>query len=168
MQRLIDTRPKSIRPIRWVTIQSCAASLFSEAVPDAEVRLGEMMKGIPKGSGGDRRSENFKTDSGVGFEKPKKQVIEELGFSEKQAERFETLAENKDLVERVKADARESEGFKSSPGVTFEKNNESRRILYRIRKDRIRIHEPLQLYVWFRMVMRFVRGEKEHCYFLTV
>jgi hypothetical protein len=87
------------------------AQMLSAALLDAEVRLGELFKALPKGSGGDRRSENFKTDSGVGFEKPKIEVIQELGFSEKQAERFETLADNQDLVEQVKQEALENGDF---------------------------------------------------------
>lgn len=65
---------------------------LSEALLDAEVRLGDLLKQIPKVSGGDRRSNNFKKDTAVQFEKPKKEVIQDLGFSPKQAQRFETLA----------------------------------------------------------------------------
>ena len=87
------------------------AQMLSEVVLDAEVQLGDLIKQIPKGSGGDRKSENFKIDSGVVFDnkqKSKAEVIEDLGFTPKQAERFETLAENKDIVEQVKAEAREN------------------------------------------------------------
>lgn len=85
------------------------AQMLSEALLDAEVRLGDLLKQIPKRAGGDRRSVDFKTDNTVYFEKPKKEVIKELGFSEKQAQRFETLADNKDLVEQVKREAREND-----------------------------------------------------------
>ena len=37
------------------------------------------------------------------------QVVNALGFSQKQAERFEILADNKDLVEQVKHEAREND-----------------------------------------------------------
>lgn len=96
--------------------------MLSEALLDAETRLGDLLKQIPKGSGGDRKSDKFKNDSSDDFEttkvvvdtsvhnqKPKKEVISELGFNQKQAERFETLANNKDLVEYVKAEAREND-----------------------------------------------------------
>ena len=46
---------------------------ISEAVLDAEVRIGELMAKVPKASGGDRRSENFKKDFAVVFEKPKEE-----------------------------------------------------------------------------------------------
>ena len=51
------------------------AQAISEAVLDAEVKIGQLMKNLPKASGGDRRSENFKNDSGVDFEKSKTEVI---------------------------------------------------------------------------------------------
>lgn len=39
----------------------------------------------------------------------KQEVITRLGFNKDQANRFETLSSNKDLVEQVKAEARENE-----------------------------------------------------------
>ena len=39
------------------------------------------------------------SDTTVANQKPKKEAIKDLGFSQKQAERFETLASNKDLIE---------------------------------------------------------------------
>lgn len=88
------------------------ARMLSEALLDAEVKLGEMTKNIPKASGGDHRSQVFKNDSGVDFEKQvksKKEVIHDLGFTPKQVERFEKLADNKDLVELAKVQAREND-----------------------------------------------------------
>ena len=89
------------------------ARMLSEALLDAEVRLGELMKQIPKGSGGDRKSQEIKKDTAVLFDNAPKQTkqaaIHTLGFSEKQAQRFETLADNRDLVEQVKAEAREND-----------------------------------------------------------
>ena len=138
------------------------ASMLSEALLDAEVRLGELLKAIPTRSGGDRKSSNFKNDTAVAFEKtlptggasfrqdfkictgehfekimctgehnllkgktgrpdepnlqpklveekPKHEIINDLGFNQAQAQRFETLANNKDIVEQVKAEAREND-----------------------------------------------------------
>lgn len=78
-----------------------------DMILDASVRLGEMTRSIPKAGGGDRRSDNFKNDSTVAFEKTKAEAVRNLGFSPKQVERFETLADNRDLVELEKAQARE-------------------------------------------------------------
>lgn len=94
------------------------ARMLAEALLDAEVRLGELFKQIPKASGGDRRSEDFKNDTGVDFEtRSKHQTVESLGFTPKQAERFETLADNPDLVEQVKADARENDDIPTRTAV---------------------------------------------------
>lgn len=84
------------------------AQMLAEALLDAETRLGELMKQIPKNPG--MRTDVKPNDSGVErLKKTKSEVVKDLGFSQKQAERFETLADNKDLVEQVKAEAREND-----------------------------------------------------------
>lgn len=85
------------------------AQMLAEALLDAEVRIGDLLKTIPKATKGNQYTGKMISDSGVGNQKPKKQVIQELGFNQKQAERFETLSSNKDIVEQVKAEARENE-----------------------------------------------------------
>ena len=77
-----------------------------DMILDASVRLGEMTKAIAKAPP-DRKSEKYQTDSAVGVIKTKSETVQELGFSPKQVQRFETLADNKDLVELEKAKARE-------------------------------------------------------------
>lgn len=105
-------------------------SMLAEALLDAETRLGDLLKQIPKATKGNQytgkmvvdsgvHNQKIKNDSGVHsaennrissrFEKPKHEVIEELGFNRKQANRFEILANNKDLVEQVKQEAREND-----------------------------------------------------------
>lgn len=84
------------------------AQAIAEAVLDAETRIGELMQQVPKASGGDRRSELFKSDSGVDFEKGKADVIREAGFTQKQVERFQILAAHPEIVEQAKAEAREN------------------------------------------------------------
>jgi hypothetical protein len=54
-----------------------------------------MLKEIPKASG--TRTDIAPADSSVDRLKPKKEVIKSLGFNEKLAERFETLADNKEI-----------------------------------------------------------------------
>lgn len=75
---------------------------------DIRVKIGEITARIPKASGGDRRSEDFKNDNMVDFEKPKSATLSEMGISQKQAERYETLSKHPEVVERAKAEARES------------------------------------------------------------
>lgn len=99
------------------------AQAISEAVLDAEVKIGELMRNVPKVSGGDRRSEIFKNDSGVDFEKKttKSAVIREAGFTSKQAERFQQLASHPEIVEQAKAEARENEDIVSREGEALKR-----------------------------------------------
>ena len=104
------------------------AQLLAEALLDAEVRLGELFQQLPKdrsfrGNQWQNLSAEVLANSPTKIDltdednfhdnerkqKPKKQLIEDLGFNRQQAERFETLAKNKDLVEQVKQEAREND-----------------------------------------------------------
>lgn len=84
------------------------ARMLSEALLDAEVKLGEMLKQIPKEQG-QRKDLQHKPSSGQKFGKTKSEVIKDLSFERHQAQRFEILADNPDLVEQVKAEAREND-----------------------------------------------------------
>jgi len=92
-------------------------SMLAEALLDAEIKIGEFTKLIPKDKSfkGNQYKKNIRkdntcqTDTSVELPKLKHEVIKDLGFSTKQAERFETLADNKDLVEVVKQEAREND-----------------------------------------------------------
>ena len=86
------------------------AKMLSEALLDAEVKLGDLMKQIPKATHdrGNQYTGGKSTAVSVS-QKTKAEVIENLGFTQKQAERFEILADNKDVVEQVKAEAREND-----------------------------------------------------------
>lgn len=88
------------------------AMMLSEALLDAEVRIGELTKVLPKSVGG-RPEKTIPTGEDslkkTSHEKPKLEVIKSLGFNRQQVERFETLANNPDVVEQVKAEAREND-----------------------------------------------------------
>lgn len=83
------------------------AQEIAEAVLDAEVQIGKLTAAIPKASGGDRKSKNFKNDTVVDFEKPKSEALEEIGIHQKQAERFERIAKYPEAVEKAKEEARQ-------------------------------------------------------------
>jgi len=51
-------------------------------------RMGEITREMPKASGGDRRSEDFKICANANFEKPKVQAVQDLGFSKPQVHRM--------------------------------------------------------------------------------
>ena len=80
---------------------------ISEAVLDAEVRIGELMATVPKA----KNQYQSAVDNGV--HSTKAEVIEKSGFTVKQVQRFETLAKNKDIVEQAKAEARENDDIVS-------------------------------------------------------
>lgn len=91
------------------------ARMVSDTLLDAQMRFGEVTKQLPKASGGDRKSEKIKFSQNEKFDfqelpkKPKLEVIKSLGFTPKQTHEFETLANNPDIVEQVKAEAREND-----------------------------------------------------------
>lgn len=89
------------------------AQEIAEAVLDAETKLGELMRDVP-GAQGQR------TDLQLGCTdapKSKKQIIKDMGFEETQIKRFETLAAYPELVEQVKAEARENDDIVSRSRV---------------------------------------------------
>lgn len=78
------------------------AQEIAEAVLDAETKLGELTSKMEQTKGA--RTDIKPTDSGV--PKSKAQQLEEIGITEKQKQRFETLASHPEVVEQAKADAR--------------------------------------------------------------
>lgn len=86
---------------------------ISEAVLDAEVRIGELMREVPKVSGGDRRSKSFKNNTAVNFEKPKSSVIRDAGFTSNQISHFQQLAAHPEIVAKAKAEARKNDDIVS-------------------------------------------------------
>ena len=54
---------------------------------------------MPKASGGDRKSEEFKSNTAVTNEnvKPKEEQLADIGLTRQQAQRFETLAKTQSV-----------------------------------------------------------------------
>lgn len=73
------------------------AQEIAEAVLDAETKLGELTSRMAKAAN------QYAIDNAVGS---KKQQLEKIGIAERTAERFETLANHPEQVEKAKADAR--------------------------------------------------------------
>jgi hypothetical protein len=99
------------------------AQMLAETILDIEVKLGELFKAIKPRSGGDRGNQytGGKSNTDVTFGKyaseTKEEKLKDLGFNKMQAHRLETLAENADLVEQIKAEARENNDFPSRKQV---------------------------------------------------
>lgn len=88
------------------------AQMLAEALLDAEVRIGDLLKQIPKMNtfkGNQYKEVNSHQCEITKKQETKQEVITRLGFNKDQANRFETLSSNKDLVEQVKAEARANE-----------------------------------------------------------
>ena len=70
-----------------VDMQLARAQDVAETVTLAKLKLGEIINSLPKNSGGDRKSEDFKikNDTPVDFEKPKpkSETIAEFGLTQK-------------------------------------------------------------------------------------
>lgn len=94
---------------------------ISEAVLDAEVKIGELMAKIPKQNTHNRAKNRHFTAATSKIE-----VIEAAGFSKMQAHRFETLAKNPKLVEQAKAEARENDDIVSR-SLVLEKVKQKKR-----------------------------------------
>jgi N6-adenosine-specific RNA methylase IME4 len=89
------------------------AQFLGEALLDAEARIGEMLKEIPT------TTNNQYTKNAEVQQCTKAKVIKDLGFEPTQAKRFETLAENKEIIEQVKAEARENEDIPTRSEVLY-------------------------------------------------
>lgn len=94
----------------------------------AKVRIGEMLKEIPKATP-NPKAKNNEIDSTVDFDSPKEtkqEKVKDLGFSQKESERFQQLAENKEIVEDVIENSEDiptqTECLKKLGILTFEKS----------------------------------------------
>lgn len=80
------------------------AQEIAEAVLDAEAKLGELTSKMEKSVGG--RPSETKDTNVHSLSETKAQQLEEIGITEKQKQRFESLAKHPEQVEQAKADAR--------------------------------------------------------------
>lgn len=71
------------------------------------MRIGELMAQIPKATNGGANQYGAKSTA-VSNKQTKAEIIKQAGFTQKQAERFQTLAAHPEIVEQAKAKAREN------------------------------------------------------------
>lgn len=128
------------------------AQMLAEALIDAEVRIGDLLKQIPKAK---NQYDKCSSQQCEKQKETKQEVITRLGFNKDQANRFETMASNKDIVEQVKAEARENEDIPTRTRVlqlVKEKTKEEKDTEYlrkqfkeieRIKGTEIRMHEAI-------------------------
>lgn len=95
------------------------AQQIADVVLDAEVKIGELMLKVPKASGGNHGNQytGGKIDSGVEFgndeTKKKADEIIAAGITQKQAERFQTLAKHPEVVAKAKEQAKKDDDIVS-------------------------------------------------------
>ena len=124
------------------------AQMLAEALMDAEVRIGEILLAMPKASGKNNQyvQEKVKSNSGVTFQsevKPtilppvqtKEQAVKELGFDKIQVSRFQTLAQNKEIVEQVKQEARANDDLATRTAVLQAVKVREKEKVHEIRKQ---------------------------------
>ena len=128
------------------------AQMLAEALIDAEVRIGDLLKTIPKAK---NQYDKCNSQQCEEQKETKQEVIARLGFNKDQANRFETLASHKDIVEQVKAEARENEDIPTRTRVlqlVKEKTREEKdtdylrkqfREIERIKGTEIRMNEAI-------------------------
>ena len=105
---------------------------IAEAVLDAEVRIGELMREVPTKPGA--RTDIEPMDNGVQRLQTKADVIEQAGFTVKQVQRFETLAAHPEIVAQAKAEARENDDIVSR-SLVLEKVKAQKREELREQRD---------------------------------
>ena len=74
---------------------------LANALIAAEQRIGELLLAVPKASGGDRRSEDFKNPNNGNFEKSKSETIKEMGYGKNEAADYQQMAKNPEIVRKV-------------------------------------------------------------------
>lgn len=74
------------------------AQEIGQITVEAAQKMGELLLEIPKASGGDRKSEDFKIRDGSNFERTKSETVRHLGFSKDQASQLQQMALNPEAV----------------------------------------------------------------------
>lgn len=114
------------------------AQYLGEALLDAEARIGDILKQIPKQSG---KRNDLTSSHCCEKVKSKQQLTKELGFNKDMAQRFETLADNIDVIEQVKADARQNEDIPTRTEVL----NRVKKLKRQEQRNNINTEEPKPL-----------------------
>ncbi len=74
------------------------AQEIGQITVEAAQKMGELLLEIPKASGGDRKSEDFKIRDGSNFEKSKSEITAEMGVTKDQVSQFQQMALNPEAV----------------------------------------------------------------------
>ena len=104
------------------------AQQLAEAVIDAEVRIGELMREIPTAQGA-RTDTELRSPGGTKYEQ-----LSEMGFAKTTANSFEQMSKHPEAVAAAKAEARESEEIVTRSAVLDKIKEENAALKRRVRE----------------------------------
>ena len=104
------------------------AQQLAEAVIDAEVRIGEVMREIPTAQGA-RTDTELRSPGGTKYEQ-----LSEMGFAKTTANSFEQMSKHPEAVAAAKAEARESEEIVTRSAVLDKIKEENAALKRRVRE----------------------------------
>ena len=91
------------------------AQEIAELVTLSEVKIGAMLREIPKATPNNNPFHEF--DTAVDFVKPKSETLKEIGIEQKTAERFQKMAEHEEIVHEAIEEARRNDDIVSRAAV---------------------------------------------------
>lgn len=100
---------------------------LQEVILLAYQRMGEITREMPTAQGA-RTDKELSPASGTKFEKPKKQVFQELGFTKNQVSRMEQMAAHPDIVEEVIAESQAGQ-TEATQGEVLRRIKEQRNVI---------------------------------------
>lgn len=89
------------------------AQMISEAVLDAEVKIGTLTAKMPKAIKGNQYTGKMVASTDAYNQKTKEEAYKELGLNQTQVTRFEQMAKHPEIVEQAKVEARENDDIVS-------------------------------------------------------
>ena len=95
------------------------AQEIAELVTLSEMRMGEMLKEIPKASGGDHGNQytGGKKAPSSQFAKPKSETLSDMGIAYGAAKQYQQMADHPEIVRQAIAEARENDDIVSRAAV---------------------------------------------------
>jgi hypothetical protein len=125
------------------------AQLIAGIVLDAEARAGELLREIPKATGGGDHGNQYTsgTRSSAGTNaKTKEQVIKDMGLKKTQVHSLETLANNREIMEEVKDEATKKDKLPTREAVlkkVKEQKKEQQKAEQKTKSEEIELINPL-------------------------
>ncbi len=131
------------------------AQELSEQVALAKIELGKRISEIPKATPNNNKFHEI--DSRVELVKPKSETIAELGLTQKQAERFQQMAQNPDAVQAAMTKAREAGDVVSQAQIISEIKQAKKETRQEERRERKAYTPPTELPADIKLIRADIR-----------